>query len=115
MRDKSELSQYPQAIYIDSLSGLDRAVSLEVANTASKFGLCGAVPALRWALRPEKIRIYGDQFRVATEEVLADIREGRFSSQVPISIEYVVSAIEWVFRLPNSVEVDDINVSQKSD
>ena len=40
-------SDNPRAVFIGSLSGLDNAASIEVANTASKFGLRGAAQALR--------------------------------------------------------------------
>jgi NAD(P)-dependent dehydrogenase (short-subunit alcohol dehydrogenase family) len=65
----------PRAIYIGSLSGLDQSASPEVANTASKFGLRGAIQALRLALQQEHIGFTViNPGNVATEEVLADIR-----------------------------------------
>ncbi|MEN9231039.1 MAG: SDR family NAD(P)-dependent oxidoreductase [Thermostichus sp. DG02_5_bins_236] len=45
----------PRAIYIGSLSGIENGASVEVANTVSKFGLRGAVQALRLALKDQRI------------------------------------------------------------
>lgn len=104
----------PRAIYIGALSGRDRAASPEVANTASKFGLRGAIQALRLALHEEKIGFTViNPGNVATEEVLADIREGRFRQQIPIPMGDLISAIEWVFGLSQSVEVGEIDLMQK--
>lgn len=107
-------SQNPRAIFIGSLSGLDNSASIEVANTASKFGLRGAAQALKLALRDYKIGItIINPGNVATEEVLTDIEEGRFSQQVPIPLKDIISAIEWVLSLSNTVDVGDINIQQK--
>ena len=107
-------SYNPTAIFIGSLSGLDNSASIEVANTASKFGLRGAAQALKLALRDYKIGITViNPGNVATEEVLTDIEEGRFSQQVPIPLKDVISAIEWILSLSNTVDVGDINIQQK--
>lgn len=50
-------SNNPRAIFIGSLSGLDNSATIEVANTASKFGLRGAAQALKIALRDRKIGV----------------------------------------------------------
>jgi NAD(P)-dependent dehydrogenase (short-subunit alcohol dehydrogenase family) len=108
------LSQNPRAIYIGALSGLDQLASPEVANTASKFGLRGAVQALRIAMKRDNIGFTViNPGNVATEEVLQDIEQGRFTAQVPIPLEDVFSTIEWVLGLSTSVEVGDINIMQK--
>lgn len=108
-------SDNPRAIFIGSLSGLDNSASVEVANTASKFGLRGAAQALKLALRDYKIGVTViNPGNVATEEVLTDIEEGRFSQQVPISLADLISAIEWILTLSKTVDIGEINMQQKS-
>ncbi|MFM6153279.1 MAG: SDR family NAD(P)-dependent oxidoreductase [Sphaerospermopsis kisseleviana] len=107
-------SDNPRAIFIGALSGLDNAATAEVANTASKFGLRGAAQALKLALRDYKIGFTViNPGNVATEEVMTDIEEGRFPQQVPIPLKDLISAIEWILELSNTVDVGDINMQQK--
>ena len=107
-------SDNPRAIFIGSTSGLDNAPTVEVANTASKFGLRGAAQALKLALRDYKIGITViNPGNIATEEVMEDIKEGRFAAQVPISLEDVISTIEWILTLSNTVDIGEINMYQK--
>lgn len=104
----------PRAIFIGALSGLDHAATPEVANTAAKFGLRGAVQALRLALRDLHIGFTViNPGNVATEEVLADIEEGRFSQQVPIPLQDLISTIDWVLQLSWAADVSEINLQQK--
>jgi 3-oxoacyl-[acyl-carrier protein] reductase len=108
-------SDNPRAIFIGALSGLDNSATAEVANTASKFGLRGAAQALKLALRDYKIGVTViNPGNIATEEVVTDIEEGRFSQQVPIPLADLISAIEWILTLSNTVDVGDINIQQKS-
>jgi hypothetical protein len=44
---------------------------------------------------------------------MADIEEGRFTAQIPISLADVISAIEWILTLSNAVEIGEINMYQK--
>ena len=105
----------PRAIYIGALSGLDNCASPEVANTAAKFGLRGAVQALRLALGGQNIGFTViNPGNVATEEVLLDIEEGRFGPQTPIPITVITSAIDWLLSLPPSVDVPEVNLWQRS-
>jgi 3-oxoacyl-[acyl-carrier protein] reductase len=107
-------SNNPRAIFIGALSGLDNSPTIEVANTASKFGLRGAVQSLRLALRDYKIGITViNPGNIATEEVMADIEESRFKPQIPISLEDLISAIEWILSLSNTVDISEINMYQK--
>lgn len=107
-------SHNPRAIFIGALSGLDNSSTHEVANTASKFGLRGAAQSLRLALHHYKIGITViNPGNIATEEVIADIQEGRFEAQTPIPIEDVISAIEWILSLSNTVDIGEINMYQK--
>lgn len=105
----------PRAIYIGALSGLDNCPTVEVANTASKFGLRGAVQALRLALGSQNIGFTViNPGNIATEEVLLDIEAGRFGPQTPIPIAVIMSAINWLLSLPPSVDVPDLNLWQRS-
>jgi 3-oxoacyl-[acyl-carrier protein] reductase len=107
-------SDNPRAIFIGSLSGLDNAASIEVANTASKFGLRGAAQALSIALRAYQVGVTViNPGNVATEEVMADIEEGRFGQQVPIPLADLISSIEWILTLSNAVNIGEINMQQK--
>jgi 3-oxoacyl-[acyl-carrier protein] reductase len=107
-------SNNPRAIFIGALSGLDNSPTIEVANTASKFGLRGAVQSLRLALRDYKIGITViNSGNIATEEVMADIEKSRFKPQIPISLEDFISAIEWILSLSNTVDISEINIYQK--
>lgn len=108
-------SNNPRAIFIGSLSGLDNSATIEVANTALKFGLRGAAQALKIALRDRKIGVTViNPGNVATEEVLTDIKEGRFEQQVPIPLADIISAIEWILTLSNTVDIGEIDMQQKS-
>jgi NAD(P)-dependent dehydrogenase (short-subunit alcohol dehydrogenase family) len=107
-------SDNPRVIFIGALSGLDNAATAEVANTASKFGLRGAAQALKLALRDYKIGVTViNPGNVATEEVMTDIEEGRSPQQVPIPLTDLISAIEWILELSNTVDIGDINMQQK--
>jgi 3-oxoacyl-[acyl-carrier protein] reductase len=72
------------------------------------------VQALKLALRDYKIGFTVINLgNVATEEVMLDIEEGRFSEQVPIPLADLISAIEWILALSNTVNIGDINMQQK--
>lgn len=107
-------SDNPRAIFIGSLSGLDHSPTVEVANTASKFGLRGAAQALKLAIRDYKIGITViNPGNIATEDVMDDIEKGRFTAQVPIALTDVISAIEWILSLSNTVDIGEITMHQK--
>jgi 3-oxoacyl-[acyl-carrier protein] reductase len=104
----------PRAVFIGALSGLDNSATTEVANTASKFGLRGAVQSLRLALQHSRIGITViNPDNIATEEVIADIEAGRFTAQTPIPITDIISAIEWILSLSNAVDIGEVNIYQK--
>jgi hypothetical protein len=44
---------------------------------------------------------------------VADIEEGRFTAQVPISLTDIISSIEWILTLSNAVDIGEINMYQK--
>ncbi|WP_035986246.1 SDR family NAD(P)-dependent oxidoreductase [Leptolyngbya sp. KIOST-1] len=105
----------PRALYIGALTGLDNCASPEVANTAAKFGLQGAVQSLRLALGVQNIGFTViNPGNVATEEVLLDIEEGRFGPQTPIPMAVITGAIDWLLSLPPAVDVPELNLWQRS-
>jgi hypothetical protein len=44
---------------------------------------------------------------------MTDIEEGRSPQQVPIPLTDLISAIEWILELSNTVDIGDINMQQK--
>jgi NAD(P)-dependent dehydrogenase (short-subunit alcohol dehydrogenase family) len=107
-------SDNPRAIYMGALSGLDHAPSVEVANTASKFALRGAVQSLRLVFQPARIGFTViNPGNIATAEVLEDIQAGRFGPQTAIPLPDLISAIDWVLSLSSAVDVGEINLYQK--
>ncbi|MDY6900885.1 MAG: SDR family oxidoreductase, partial [Cyanobacteriota bacterium] len=68
-------SSNPKIIFMGALSGLDNFPAREVANSASKFGLRGAVHALREELREDRIAVTViNPGNIGTPEVLSDLR-----------------------------------------
>jgi len=108
------LSSNPRAIYLGALSGIDQLSSSQVAYSASKFGLRGAIQGLRVALKEENIGFTViNPGNVGTEEVLLDIKEGRFKEQTPIPMSDILSSVEYILSVSSSVEIADINLIQK--
>lgn len=106
-------SDNPKVIVIGSLSGLDNQASREVANTASKFGLRGAVQALQIELKKTEIGFTVlNPGNVATPEVLNDIDSGTFSLQVPIPLSDLISVIDCVLKLSRSSYLPEVNLAQ---
>ncbi len=105
----------PRAIYMGSISGTEQGVSAEVATAGSKFGLRGAVMALRHALKPEGIgfTVINPGY-VATEEVIEDMASGAAPQQMPIPMDDVVSAVNWVLGLSPRSEVGEITLLQNN-
>ena len=109
------LSSNPRAIYLGALSGTDQRASSQVAYTASKFALRGAIQALHFALKEEGIGFTTiNPANVATEEVLLDIQEGHFAKQIPIPIADIISSIEWIISLSNAVDISEVNLIQRN-
>lgn len=99
--DNLSKAKNPRAIFIGSLSGLEHRASIEVANTASKFALRGAIQSLRLALRDRNIGFSViNPGNVATAEVLTDIQEGLFPPQEAIPLGDLVSCIDWIYLYP---------------
>ncbi len=107
-------AENPRIVFIGALSGFDNAATVEVANTASKFGLRGAAQALRLALSSLGIGITViNPGNVATAEVQEDIATGRFDPQIPIPLADLISAVAWVLSLSPPVDVSEITLHQK--
>ncbi len=106
-------AENPRAIYMGSISGTEQEVSAEVATAGSKFGLRGAVMALRHALKPQGIGFTViNPGWVATDEVVEDMASGQSPQQVPIPMDDVVSAVNWVLSLSPHTEVGEIDLLQ---
>ncbi|MDJ1183399.1 SDR family oxidoreductase [Roseofilum casamattae] len=82
-------SSNPKIIVMGALSGLDNFPGREVANSASKFGLRGAVHALREELRCDRIAVtIINPGNVGTPEVLSDLQEAGEPAEnaIPLNI-----------------------------
>lgn len=102
-----------RVICIGSLSALDNTATAEVANSASKYGLRGAAQALALTLHPMGIGVSViNPGNVATEEVEADIAEGRFHAQIPIPMADLLSAFDFALSLSPASVAREINLGQ---
>lgn len=105
-------SDNPRVVLIGALSGRDGGASPEVANTASKFGLRGAAQALRLALPRIGVTVVNPG-NIATDEVEADIRDGRFDDQVPIPMADVLATLDYVLSRSLATTVAEIDLAQR--
>lgn len=104
----------PRIILIGALSGRANAATVEVANTAAKFGLSGAAQALTIALRPQGIGVTViNPGYVATPEVEADIADGRFGDQAPIPMADLMATIDFVLAQSALAVPVTIDLAQK--
>jgi 3-oxoacyl-[acyl-carrier protein] reductase len=104
-----------RVILIGALSALDHSATAEVANSASKYGLRGAAQALHMTLAPMRIGVTViNPGNVATDEVMADIAEGRFDAQVPIPMADLLAAFDFALNLSPASVVHEINLGQIS-
>ncbi|MBV6658415.1 MAG: SDR family oxidoreductase [Devosiaceae bacterium] len=104
----------PRIIFIGALSGLDRSATVEVANTASKFGLRGAAQALTLALRDQGIGVSViNPGNVATPEVQDDIASGAFGDQLPIPLPDLFAAIDFLLNVSKDSAPEEITLAQK--
>lgn len=107
-------SENPQVVFMGATSGLEISNTLEVAYSASKFGLRGAVHALRLGFEKEGIgfTVINPGY-VGTEEVLEDIKSGQSAGLVPIPMADVLLAVDFVLRSSRDTDVGDITLTQK--
>jgi NAD(P)-dependent dehydrogenase (short-subunit alcohol dehydrogenase family) len=107
-------SDNPRALYLGALSAVERSASAQVAYVASKFGLRGAIQALRNALVYTGIGVTAiHPANVATDEVLQDIAEGRFAAQTPIPMADIIATVRWLLSLSPDVDVGDVPLMQR--
>ncbi|MCU0902723.1 MAG: SDR family NAD(P)-dependent oxidoreductase [Tabrizicola sp.] len=107
------LGRGSRVVLVGSLSALDNTATVEVANSASKYGLRGAAQALALSLHPMGIGVgVINPGNVATEEVVADISEGRFAEQTPIPMADLLAAFDFALRLSPASVAREINLAQ---
>ena len=104
-------SKNPKIIFMGALSGRDNFPSREVANSASKFGLRGAVHALREELRSQQIGVTViNPGNVGTPEVLEDLGEGALVNGNAIPLNDLISIIDCVLSLSRATCLKEIDV-----
>jgi 3-oxoacyl-[acyl-carrier protein] reductase len=104
-------SDNPKIIFMGALSGRDNFPGREVANSASKFGLRGAVHALREELRSQQIAAtIINPGNVATPEVLADLAAGQLVGGSAIPLSDLVSIVDCVLSLSRATCVKEIDL-----
>ena len=108
-------SENPRAIFMGATSGLDISTTSEVAYSASKFGLRGAVHSLRIGYKNEGVGFTTiNPGYVGTDEVLEDIKSGESEGLIPIPIEDVVRTIEFVMQSSRDTDIGDITLNSKN-
>jgi NAD(P)-dependent dehydrogenase (short-subunit alcohol dehydrogenase family) len=106
-------AEVPRIVLIGALSGLSGRASLEVANTAAKFGLQGAARALTLSLRDRGIGVSViNPGNVATPEVEDDIRDGRFGEQVPIAMADMLATLDYLLATGPSALPAEVTLEQ---
>lgn len=108
-------SSNPKIIFMGALSGLDNFPAREVANSASKFGLRGAVHALREELREDKIAVTViNPGNIGTPEVLSDLRKAGESEENAIPLQDLLQVIDCVLSLSRSSCIKEIQIPAMS-
>lgn len=104
-------SDNPKIVFMGALSGLDNYPAPEVANSASKFGLRGAVHALREALRQERIGVTViNPGYVGTPHVLEELERDGTSAAEAIPIADMMMIIDCVLGVSRSTCIKEIQV-----
>ena len=104
-----------RAIFIGSTSGLEGQAGPEVANSASKFGLRGAVAAMRVALAGQGVGLtLIHPANVATPEVEEDIAAGRFAPQRPIPMADLLATLDYILSLSPDSDPGEITLLQRT-
>ena len=107
-------AENPRAVFIGATSGLELSATAEVAYSASKFGLRGAVHSLRINYKNEGIGFTTiNPGFVGTDEVLEDIESGESTGLIPIPIEDIVRAVDFVMQSSKDTDLGDITLTQK--
>ncbi len=109
-------SDNPKIVFMGALSGLDNFPGREVANSASKFGLRGAVHALRESLRTERIGVTViNPGYVGTPHVLAELERDGTSPGEAIPMTDMMAIIECVLSVSRSTCIKEIQVPAMAD
>jgi 3-oxoacyl-[acyl-carrier protein] reductase len=104
-------SSNPKIIFMGALSGLDNFPAREVVNSASKFGLRGAVHALREELRQDRIAITViNPGNIGTAEVLSDLRADGEPEENAIPLADILNVIDCVLSLSRSTCIKEIQI-----
>lgn len=105
----------PKIVFMGALSGLDNFPVREVANTASKFGLRGAVHALREELRPDRIGVTViNPGNIGTPEVLEDLKQAGQPKTNAIPLLDLLKVIDCVLALSRSTCIKEIQIPAMS-
>lgn len=104
-------SANPKVVLMGALSGLDNYPAPEVANSASKFGMRGAVHAMRTALRAERIGLTViNPGNVATPEVLGDLGPGAIERGEAVPLPDLLAVIDCVLAVSRSTCIKEIDL-----
>lgn len=104
-------SQNPKIIFMGALSGRDNFPAREVANSASKFGLRGAVHTLREELRSQQIGVTViNPGNVGTPEVLEDLGDRALLGGNAIPLTDLLSIMDCVLSLSRATCLKEIDV-----
>jgi 3-oxoacyl-[acyl-carrier protein] reductase len=104
-------SKNPKIIFMGALSGRDNFPSREVANSASKFGLRGAVHALREELRSQRIGVTViNPGNVGTPEVIEDLGAEALLDGNAIPLNDLLNIIDCVLSLSRATCIKEIDV-----
>ncbi|MEM1153643.1 MAG: SDR family oxidoreductase [Pseudomonadota bacterium] len=107
-------AENPKIILNGSCTGLPNEASIEVANTATKFGQQGITEALNLALNALGISVTVVNFaNVATPEVLDDIATGAFGKQVPIPLQDLLITYDYLLQLSADTVPQSLDLRQK--
>jgi len=110
-----QAAENPRIVFMGSTTGLPNAATVEVANSASKFGLLGAAEALNLSLRRFGIAttvINPDN--VETPEVLEDIATGAFAPQRAIPMSDVTRTVSYILSLSAHAVPTAVDLRQTS-
>lgn len=101
----------PKVVFMGALSGLDNFPSKEVANSASKFGLRGAIHSLRENLREDRIGVTViNPGSIATPEVLDDVAKGFLDAASVIPMTDLLAVVDLVLGLSRSTAIKEIHL-----
>ena len=108
-------SSNPKIIFMGALSGLDNFPAREVANSAAKFGLRGAVHALREELREDRIAVTViNPGNIGTPEVLEDLKTAGEPEENAIPLQDLLQVIDCVLSLSRSTCIKEIQIPAMS-